>query len=59
LGRQQTVDRLINGDVYNAIFPVHELRALDTTRTYAARSTNPYAPEERAEKLPTSAFALT
>ncbi|NMR31957.1 GIY-YIG nuclease family protein [Crystallibacter degradans] len=51
-------DRLINGDVYNSIFPVDELRALDTTRIYAARSTNPYAPEERAEKAADQRFCL-
>lgn len=37
-------DRLVFGTPYNSIFPADELRALDTTRIYAARSTNPPHP---------------
>ena len=49
-GARKPFDRLIyGGSMYNSIFPVDELRALDTTRIYAARSTSPYAVEGRAE----------
>ncbi|MCW2134997.1 GIY-YIG nuclease family protein [Arthrobacter sp. VKM Ac-2550] len=57
-GGRKSFDRLIYGGVYNSIFPVDELRALDNTRIYAARSTNPYAPEERAEKAADQRFCL-
>jgi hypothetical protein len=51
-------DRLIYPDRYETVFPVDELRALDTTRIFAARSTNPYAVEERAEKAADQRFCL-
>lgn len=57
-GGRKSFDRLIYGGVYNSIFPVDELRALDNTRVYAARSNNPYAPEERAEKAADQRFCL-
>lgn len=51
-------DRVVFGTPYNSIFPVDELRALDTTRIYAARSRNPFAVEERAEKAADPRFCL-
>lgn len=57
-GGRKSFDRLIYGGVYNSIFPMDELRALDNTRIYAARSSNPYAPEERAEKAADQRFCL-
>lgn len=49
-GARKPFDRLIYGrSKYNSIFPIDELRALDTTRIYAARSRSPYTLEERAE----------
>ncbi|AUI52921.1 GIY-YIG nuclease family protein [Arthrobacter crystallopoietes] len=58
-GGRKSFDRLIYGrSMYTSIFPVDELRALDNTRIYAARSSNPYAPEERAEKAADQRFCL-
>lgn len=51
-------DRLIFGNKYESIFPVDEFRAFDNTRIYAARSRNPYAVEERAEKAADPRFCL-
>lgn len=51
-------DRLIFGDNYESIFPVDEFRAFDNTRVYTARSRNPYAVEERAEKAADPRFCL-
>lgn len=51
-------DRLIFGNMYESIFPVDEFRAFDNTRIYAARSRNPSAVEERAEKAADPRFCL-
>lgn len=51
-------DRLIFGSPYDSIFPTDEFRALDNTRIFAARSRNPYAVEERAEKGADQRFSL-
>lgn len=55
---RKSFDRLIFGTKYDSIFPVDELRALDTTRIYAARSANPYAVEQRAENAADHRFCL-
>jgi hypothetical protein len=57
-GARKYFDRLIWGSKYDSIFPMDELRALDTTRIFAARSTNPYAVEQRAEKAADQRFCL-
>lgn len=58
-GARKPFDRLIFGrSMYNSIFPVDELRALDNTRIFAARSRNPYAVEERAEAAADRRFCL-
>lgn len=57
-GTRKSFDRLVFGSKYDSIFPVDELRALDTTRIFAARSTNPYAVEQRAEKAADQRFCL-
>lgn len=51
-------DRLLFGSHYESVFPVDELRALDTTRIYAARSKNPFGLEERVEKVGDPRFSL-
>jgi hypothetical protein len=56
--RSKSFDRLIWGSKYDSLLPVDELRALDTTRIYAARSSNPYALERRAEKAADRRFCL-
>lgn len=55
---RNSFDRLIFGTKYDSIFPVDELRALDTTRIYAARNINPHAVEQRAEKAADQLFCL-
>ncbi|WP_369744460.1 GIY-YIG nuclease family protein [Paenarthrobacter sp. AMU7] len=58
-GARKPFDRLIYGrSMYESIFPVDELRALDNTRIYAARSRNPFAVEERAEAATDQRFCL-
>ncbi|QGN58895.1 GIY-YIG nuclease family protein [Nostocoides sp. HKS02] len=56
--RSKSFDRLIWGSKYDSIFPVDELRAFDTTRIYAAPSSNSYAVEHRAEKAADRRFCL-
>lgn len=51
-------DRLVYGTPYDSILPGDELRALDTTRVYAARSLHPDAVEERLELAVDPRFAL-
>lgn len=51
-------DRVVYGSVYDSIFPADELRAQDTTRIYGAKSVNPFALEERAEKAADQRFCL-
>lgn len=51
-------DRLLFGSMYSSIFPVDELRALDTTRIYAVHSSRPFSLEERAEKAADQRFCL-
>ncbi|MDO5863442.1 MULTISPECIES: GIY-YIG nuclease family protein [Paenarthrobacter] len=58
-GARKPFDRLIFGrSMYDSIFPVDELRALDNTRIFAARGRNPYAVEERAEADADPRFCL-
>lgn len=57
-GARKHFDRLIYGTKYDSIFPADELRALDTTRIFAARSRNPFAVEQRAEKAADQRFCL-
>lgn len=57
-GANKHFDRLIYGTKYDSIFPADAMRALDTTRIFAARSTNPFAVEERAEKAADQRFCL-
>lgn len=51
-------DRLLFGSPYSSIFPVDELRALDTTRIYAVRSSDPFYLEERVERAADARFCL-
>ncbi|AIY03007.1 hypothetical protein ART_3408 [Arthrobacter sp. PAMC 25486] len=55
---RKSFDRLLFGSPYSSIFPVDELRALDTTRIYAVRSSSPFSLEERAEKAADAPFCL-
>ena len=55
---RKSFDRLVFGTPYDSILPVDELRALDTTRLYAARSLNRYALEERIERVADPRFTL-
>lgn len=57
IGRK-SFDRLVYGTPYDSILPVDELRALDTTRLYAARSRNRDALEERLERAADTRFTL-
>lgn len=57
-GARKPFDRLVYGTKYDSIFPADELRALDTTRIFAARSRNPFAVEQRAEKAADQRFCL-
>lgn len=57
-GGKKSFDRLVYGSHYGSILPVDELRAMDTTRIYAARSQNPYAVEQRAEGAADQRFCL-
>jgi hypothetical protein len=57
-GGRKYFDRLIFPNKYESVFPVDELRAMDTTRIFAARSTDPYAVEQRAEKAADQRFCL-
>lgn len=58
-GARKPFDRLIYGrSMYNSIFPVDELRALDNTRIFAARSTSRYTVEGRAEAAADQRFCL-
>ena len=58
-GARKPFDRLIHGrSMYASIFPVDELRALDNTRIFAARSTSPYTIEGRAEAAADQRFCL-
>lgn len=51
-------DRLLFGSPYSSIFPVDELRALDTTRIFAVRSSSPFSLETRAERAADARFCL-
>lgn len=55
---RESFDRLVFGSKYESIFPMDELRALDTTRLYAACSTDAYAVEQRAEQAADPRFCL-
>jgi len=55
---RKSFDRLVYGTPYDSILPVDELRALDTTRLYAARSRNRDALEERLERAAEPRFTL-
>lgn len=51
-------DRVLFGTPYDSIFPVDELRPLDTTRLYAARSTDAFIMEERLVRAADTRFCL-
>lgn len=51
-------DRLIFGSLYESVLPVDELRILDTTRIFAARSKSPYALEQRLVEAADDRFLL-
>lgn len=55
---RKSFDRLLFGTKYDSILPVDELRALDTTRIYAAKSRNPHAVEQRAEQAADRRYCL-
>lgn len=55
---RKSFDRLVYGTPYDSILPVDELRALDTTRLYAARSLHPDPLEERLERAADPRFTL-
>lgn len=57
-GTNKHFDRLIYGTKYDSIFPADGMRALDTTRIYAARSRNAFALEQRAEAAADQNFCL-
>lgn len=56
--RSKPFDRVLFGSVYDSIFPVDELRALDTTRIFADRTVNPSAVERRLEAAADRRFRL-
>ncbi len=56
--KSKPFDRVLFGSVYDSIFPVDELRALDTTRIFAARTSNPTGVEQRAEASADRRFCL-
>lgn len=56
--RSKPFDRLIHGTQYQSVFPVDEMRALDNTRIFAARSKNPQSLEQRTESAADPRFAL-
>lgn len=51
-------DRILFRTPYDSIFPAEELRPLDTTRLYAARSRNRFNMEERVETAADQRFCL-
>jgi hypothetical protein len=55
---RKSFDRLVYGTPYDSILPVDELRALDTTRLYAARTRNSDALEKRLERAADPRFVL-
>lgn len=55
---RKSFDRLVWGTPYDSILPVDELRALDTTRLYAAPSLDPDALEARLERAADPRFTL-
>jgi hypothetical protein len=55
---RKSFDRLVYGTPYESILPVDELRALDTTRLYAARSLRPDTLEERLKGAAGPRFTL-
>lgn len=55
---RKSFDRLVFGGLYSSILPVDELRALDNTRIFAARSRNQWALEERTEAAADPRFCL-
>ncbi|MBF4595616.1 GIY-YIG nuclease family protein [Curtobacterium flaccumfaciens] len=55
---RKSFDRLVWGTPYDSILPVDELRALDTTRLYAARSVHPDTLEARLERAADPRFTL-
>jgi hypothetical protein len=56
--KSKKFDRLVHGSPYRSVFPVDEMRALDNTRIFAARSTNISALEKRAEAAADPRFCL-
>jgi hypothetical protein len=57
-GSRKSFDRLVYGSQYTSILPVDELRALDTTRIYAARRSDPFSLEQRVEAVANRRFCL-
>jgi hypothetical protein len=57
-GARKPFDRLIFGTVYDSVLPLDELRILDTTRIYAARSSNPFSLEQRLDEAADGRFTL-
>jgi len=57
-GARKPFDRLLFGTVYSSVFPVDELRALDNTRIFAARSRDPFTLEQSIEALTDPRFSL-
>jgi hypothetical protein len=51
-------DRLVFGSLYNSIFPVDALHALDTTRIYALRTSERFEAEARIEDAADRRFCL-
>lgn len=57
-GARKPFDRLVFGTVYDSVFPVDELRALDNTRIFATRTREPFALEQRIEAVADRRFTL-
>lgn len=57
-GARKPFDRLVYGTVYSSVFPLDELRALDNTRIFAARSRDPFELERRIEIAADRRFSL-
>lgn len=57
-GARKPFDRLVFGSVYSSVLPLDELRALDNTRIFAARSRDPFMLEKRMEATADQRFSL-
>lgn len=56
--KRKPFDRLVFGSLYNSVLPVDELRILDNTRIFAARTKDPYTLEKRIEETADNRFTL-